>query len=90
MTERADILAQIKNEMLETDLILDFSPLSFAGRQDIYAMGHLVDLGWAEKHYARTRSGDVTGLWYRVNTPRPITIGGRLFRPHETMNPTDL
>ena len=89
MSSRADVLAQIKSEMLETDLILDFAPHSFMGRQDIYAMGHLVDLGWAIKHYHTDRGGNVRGLHYTILTPRPITVAGRLFRPNESMSPTD-
>lgn len=90
MATRADILEQIKAEMAEPSLILDFSPMSFAGSQEVYAMGHLVDLGWASKHYHKNRNGDVVGITYQIKTPRPITISGKLFRPNQLMDPTNL
>ncbi|QIG66702.1 hypothetical protein EVB27_032 [Rhizobium phage RHph_TM16] len=91
MVTRNEILAQIKREMLEEpDLILDFASLSYAGSQELYAMGHLVDLGWAEKKYLTDRQGHVYGLRYLILTPRPITIEGTLFRPKEIMDPTRL
>jgi hypothetical protein len=88
---RDEVLAQIRREMLEEpELILDFASLSYGGSQERYAMGHLVDLGWAEKKYLADRSGHVYGIRYTINTPRPITIEGSLFRPHEVMDPSRL